>query len=219
MGTRLPEHIVRRDGSRYDSGTQFEFEDAVEGRAERVGQGEAPTPDLLVYRKTAEPTASLRNRAELERRFEQFERLSRFLDGWFLNPTDGSLAKAFHPFAEPAEFERLLERHLRSLLEARLPAARIDVDTVDRIAWDTSVRGSPFRGLSHFQFEHAPIFFGRTKATTEIVEAMRRHARNGRPFQNRVTTMVSSARVELWRRTTPARTRRFLASAATAAAW
>jgi len=33
--------------------------------------------------------------------------------------------------------------------------------------------GSPFRGLSVFNFEHAPVFFGRTKAISEIIDALR----------------------------------------------
>ena len=32
LGTRLPADIVRADGSRYASGTEYEFEDAFEGR-------------------------------------------------------------------------------------------------------------------------------------------------------------------------------------------
>ena len=47
MGTTLPGHIRRPDGSAYSSGTEFEFEDAVEG-FRRNGK-----PELLVYRKTA----------------------------------------------------------------------------------------------------------------------------------------------------------------------
>src|SRR5579884_4338600 len=45
LGTRLPASITRPDGSRYASGTEYEFEDAVEG-FRRNGQ-----PHLLVYRK------------------------------------------------------------------------------------------------------------------------------------------------------------------------
>ena len=47
IGTRLPEEMQRPDGTRYESGTEFEFEDAVQ--AYRAGG----LPHLLVYRKTA----------------------------------------------------------------------------------------------------------------------------------------------------------------------
>jgi hypothetical protein len=45
LGTRLPKEFVRPDGSRFESGTEFEFEEAIEG-FRKNGR-----PDLLVYRK------------------------------------------------------------------------------------------------------------------------------------------------------------------------
>jgi hypothetical protein len=60
IGTRLPADITRtRDtrfgpaGSRYASGTEYEFEDAA------LGFEENGKPDLLVYRKTSTPMVSL----------------------------------------------------------------------------------------------------------------------------------------------------------------
>ena len=53
LGTPLPRHITRDDGSRYDSGTEYEFEDAVNA-FQKNGK-----PQLLVYRKTAQPLVSL----------------------------------------------------------------------------------------------------------------------------------------------------------------
>ena len=50
LGTRLPADYRRADGSFYDSGTEVEFEDAIEGRRRRG------CPDLLVYRTTAPVT-------------------------------------------------------------------------------------------------------------------------------------------------------------------
>ena len=34
--------------------------------------------------------------------------------------------------------------------------------------------GSPFRGLQQFDFEHEPIFFGRTKAIGEAIDRLKR---------------------------------------------
>src|SRR6185436_3852010 len=48
LGTRLPAHIRKADGTPYSSGTEFEFEDAVESCRRRG------VPDLIVYRQAAE---------------------------------------------------------------------------------------------------------------------------------------------------------------------
>ncbi len=42
--------------------------------------------------------------------------------------------------------------------------------------------GSPFRGLEAFDTAHAPVFFGRTRATFEALTALRQQAATGKPF-------------------------------------
>jgi hypothetical protein len=70
LGTRLPKGFERRpDGTPYESGTAFEFEDAKRAY-EAHGK-----PDLLVYRKTAEPLVSLRAPQRLRQQQEQWEAL------------------------------------------------------------------------------------------------------------------------------------------------
>jgi len=59
LGTRLPAQFRKPDGSRYESGTEFEFEDAVNSYRE------TGIPDLLIYRKTSEPVVSLKDRQTL----------------------------------------------------------------------------------------------------------------------------------------------------------
>ena len=43
-------------------------------------------------------------------------------------------------------------------------------------------KGSPYRGLAVFEFEHAPIFFGRSRAIDDAISALRTQATNGRAF-------------------------------------
>ncbi|MGD1977665.1 MAG: hypothetical protein PVG57_08890, partial [Gammaproteobacteria bacterium] len=172
LGTRLPKQFTREDGSRYESGTEFEFEDAVRG-FEKNGR-----PQLLVYRKTAKASVQLDDENALMERIEQKKKLDNFINRWFHDHEEGTLKAAFHPFESPSEFELVLERHLRKVIERALP------ETANREVAATAVwkKGSPFRGLQSFDFEHAPIFFGRTKAIGDVLEALRRQAANGCAF-------------------------------------
>src|SRR5262245_30407550 len=82
LGTRLPDQFRREDGSSYASGTEWEFEDALKSFRERG------TPDLMVYRKTAAPQASISDEDALLQRLEQKRALDTFVDRWFGNPKD-----------------------------------------------------------------------------------------------------------------------------------
>jgi tetratricopeptide (TPR) repeat protein len=172
LGTRLPKDFTRKDGSRYQSGTEFEFEDAVEGfRANGK-------PQLLVYRKTAKASVQLDDEAALMDRIDQKRKLDNFIANWFHHTEDGSLKAAFHPFESPSEFEQVLERHLRKMVQRALPDTGRNEETAAAV-WK---KGSPFRGLQSFDYEHAPIFFGRTKAIGDVLELLRRQAAAGRAF-------------------------------------
>lgn len=169
LGTRLPPEVSRPDGRRYESGTEYEFEIAAEGWRTKG------RPELLVYRKTAEPLMALSD-PRADERLAQKRALDSFLKTWFENE-DGSLRSAFHPFRSPEELEELLEEHLRRLLERRAPA--LAAGAAPRPTWTS---GSPFRGLAAFEREHAPVFFGRTRAIGQVLTALRAQAADRRPF-------------------------------------
>ena len=109
MGTMLPENILRPDGTRYGSGTEFEFEDALAGN-EKNGR-----PDILVYRKTAQPTVALDNRSAVLDKLDQKEKLETFIRQWFSTEDGMSISRVYHVFDTLDEFEEILERHLRKL--------------------------------------------------------------------------------------------------------
>jgi len=117
LGTPLSDELTRADGSRYESGTEYEFEDAVRGFHEHG------RPQLLVYRKTSAASVSLDDESTILERVEQKKMLDEFLHRWFHNPEDGSLTGAFHPFETPQEFAQLLEGHLRKIIH------RLDPET------------------------------------------------------------------------------------------
>jgi CheY-like chemotaxis protein len=109
MGTMLPENICRPDGSRYGSGTEFEFEDALAGHQENE------RPEILVYRKTAQAVVALDNRASVLDRLDQKEKLEGFISKWFSTEDGLSIARVYHAFDSVGQFENILERHLRKL--------------------------------------------------------------------------------------------------------
>lgn len=175
LGTRLPASVQRTDGSRYQSGTEFEFEDAIAAFRSRG------MPDLIVYRKTAEPVISLRDRDAVREALRQGEMLDAFIRHWF-HGADGTLQAAFHAFKEPSQFEEHLEMHLLKLIGKRVQqtVGRAPEQAAPaRVTWTT---GSPYRGLEAFDFEHEAIFFGRTTPTSNAIRALREQAAAGRPF-------------------------------------
>ena len=172
LGTKLPEQFKRPDGSRYESGTEYEFEEAMEGFRQNG------KPDLLVYRKTAPPSVRLDDEKDLMERLGQKKKLDAFVDKWFHDKAEGTIVAAFHPFESPGDFEILLENHLRRLIDRHLPRSA-QATSEARAVWK---KGSPFRGLEAFEFEHAPVFFGRTRAVSDVLKALREQAAEGRAF-------------------------------------
>jgi tetratricopeptide (TPR) repeat protein len=172
LGTKLPEQFRRADGSRYESGTEYEFEEAIEGFRSNG------KPDLLVYRKTAPPSVRLDDERDLMERLSQKKRLDVFIEKWFHDKAEGTLVAAFHPFESPSDFEILLENHLRRLIDRELPRSAAATSEA-RAVWK---KGSPFRGLAAFEFEHSEVFFGRTRAVSDILNALRKQAAESRPF-------------------------------------
>jgi WD40 repeat protein len=171
IGTRLPANIRRSDGSRYDSGTEFEFEDAWTSFREKN------KPALLIYKKSAEPPFLRNSKApDFNLRLQQKEMLDSFFKKWFQDE-EGSFIAAFNPFDDLAQFEERLELHLRKLIARQIPVGVLQAKT--NVRWS---KGSPFRGLNIFDTEHSAVFFGRTRAIGEIITALRRQAQDQQPF-------------------------------------
>jgi YD repeat-containing protein len=169
FGTPLPDMFRRRDGSPYASGTEFEFESALTSHQARG------SPDILVYRKTAELRGAILNREQVMERLAQRDAVQSFIERYFRGE-GGTFKAAFREFASPAEFEEMLETHLRELIRAHL--ARHSGVAGTTPLWTQS----PFRGLEVFDAEHALIFCGRTRAVTEAIDILRRRAEAARPM-------------------------------------
>src|SRR4051794_19118922 len=176
LGTPLPEHTTVRDYRGIDgrapvTGTEWEFEEALEAHRRRGA------PDLLAYRKVGDPGASLTDpvrRAEQER---QWELLQAFWTRHF--ERGGLFLVGSAQFRTLEEFDRQLEAHLTALIEKRI-ASGLAGEAADEAAhW---LRGSPFRGLAQYDFDDAPIFFGRDAQTRAALTRLQAAAGTGCAF-------------------------------------
>lgn len=150
------------------TGTEWEFEDAL-ASARNSG-----TPDLLLYRKDAPPTADLTDRQQLQDRLTQLDLLEDFIGRWFRTQDGQGFTAASHSFDTVTAFEDKLYEHLRALLERKAGAATDGV----QIRW----HGPPFRGLAPFEQAQSAVFFGRTRARNELRELLARRAARGPAF-------------------------------------
>ena len=173
FGSLMPPQFVRADGSRFESGTEWEIVNALEGyKAIR-------SPDPLVYRRFEQPPppSDPAKKAEAE---AQLARLERFWNEWFKNP-DGTIRRAAAAFTSREELAPRLTEQLRKLIHRRLPAS---VPAYEVFRPEPLPPGSPFRGLHAFGFEDAPLFFGRSRAVSGIVRQLEAQAarEDGGPF-------------------------------------
>src|SRR5262249_8320612 len=171
LGTRLHSSHARADGSSFASGTEFEFETALEAYRTSTTK----TPRLLIYKRDETPLFPAEPPEVLAERTRQWQALQAFVGAWFKDPQDGGTFRAaFNTYKNTAEFEERLESHLRSVIEDLFPRSKEPAAAVlPPVTW---ANGSPYRGLKVFEFEHASIFFGRTRAIDEVVGQLRDRA-------------------------------------------
>lgn len=113
IGSPLPPSITREDGTHYESGTVFEFEDALSGH-QSTGK-----PEMLLYLKTGFPEVSLEDREAVIGRLQQMDLLNEYRERMLMGK-DGTYAAAFHMFESLEQFEAMLTIHLRKLTQTIL---------------------------------------------------------------------------------------------------
>jgi CheY-like chemotaxis protein len=113
IGSPLPPSITREDGSIYESGTVFEFEDALAGH-QATGK-----PEMLLYLKSGFPDISLEDREAVLGRLDQIDLLNMYRERMLMGK-DGTYAAAFHMFETMEQFEIMLDMHLRKLVASIL---------------------------------------------------------------------------------------------------
>jgi predicted ATPase len=174
LGTPLPERTLVReyrgiDGRTPVTGTEWEYEDALKSARENG------VPDLLVFRNTSNASINTQNPEERSEAVAQLAALDTF---WKLHFYDGSSFRyAFDQYETLDQFAERLEQTLRKVIEQRVKTLSVDEQRA-RPIWLTD----PFRGLEPYEFEHAPIFFGRDAQITKASEQLAANAAAGTAF-------------------------------------
>jgi hypothetical protein len=169
LGWPLPDRPAFRDpdDGHVLTGTEWEFLDAERGRRESDGR----RPDVLVYRKRADPQITVRDDATLKEFQDQRAALTRFLHTHFLDE-QGRFIRAIRDVQPDDDFAALLSEHLRRLLRRKLELPE-STDT-------PPPRGNPFQGLASFDVEDAPFFFGRTRERDQLYDLLMNRIDGGR---------------------------------------
>jgi tetratricopeptide (TPR) repeat protein len=167
LGSRLNEKYRHADGSPYASGTEYELEEAAESFTKRG------TPAIYVYRNQQQPMIPIEPEDVREEKVRQYKALQNFVERWFLNP-DGTFRIASNTYNGLADFQDKLESDLHKIIEEK--ALPLPESPGARVRFGTYTKGSPFRRLRAFEFEDAEVFFGRTKAIDDVLNAMQAQA-------------------------------------------
>ena len=84
-----------------------------------------------------------------------------------------------HDYQDLEEFENLFRAHFRDFLAGELDREAVAGRALRKTTyWESN----PFRGLNFFDFEHAQIYHGRTKAVGEVLNVLNKQAKAGKPF-------------------------------------
>lgn len=174
LGSPLPSQFNRKDGTRFDSGTEWELEEATEAFEERAAKKDKkdgkPKPDILVYRRMSERPAGSDP--------AQVKKLDAFCERFFFNK-DKTIRRAFSPYETVDEFMALFEQHLEKLLLRHIQLHRgLAEDAVRPLP----LEGSPFKGLGTFDYEDAPLFFGRNRPIVEALNQLKANHAAGHAF-------------------------------------
>jgi len=175
LGTKLHSQFRMPDGSEPRSGTEYEI-----GWAKAQRQKTPGVPALQVYRNRSRPNPPLDPPEKREEFFRQWDLLKAFFDSWEKDST-GQFIGAFNNYDNLEGFEKLFREHFRDFLLAQVTDEQRQ-RWLARRGQARRWKANPFRGLRAFDFEHAPVFAGRTFAVHGVLTALTQQAETGRPF-------------------------------------
>ncbi len=157
LGTPLdPARHPKPGGGGFGSGTEYEFVTAMQAHDLKG------TPDIFVFRNMTEPRRPSRPKEVREAVDKEIDRLDTFFESYF--EEDAFFTRAINIYSTLGEFEDKLTIALRSYITGRIPVSG------ERAGFKKPVyQRQPYLGLASFDYEDAPVFFGRTAQIGEII--------------------------------------------------
>gem|GEM_PF-3664126 len=171
LGTKISPAFVMPDGSRPQTANDYEIAWVLDQLNRTPG-----FPELRVYRNRSSPTAPPKPKEDRETFFRQWDAVQEFYAAW---EKQSAFAEACSDYSDLQDFENLFREHFRDFLARQLEK---EVVTRKRPLKARYWKSNPFRGMLLFDFEHAPVFHGRTKAVGEVLDALKKQASAEKPF-------------------------------------
>jgi Domain of unknown function (DUF4062) len=166
IGTKLPVDQRKPDGSRYQSGTEWEYENAVQAKK-----------TVWVYYRREPPSIDPKDPSLVEK-LNQQQAVKRFI-GRFTNP-DGSLAGGYNVYDSPDSLPALFEKHLKSFVRKRLDGRPEGKPTTFRMGELSFPNKSPDLDKYYVNFENelkvGSELVGRAEIFTRLAEFADAHS-------------------------------------------
>lgn len=160
MGTPLPSQYTKEDGSVYQSGTEWEYCDAVKGKNENK-------PLVLLYRRM-QPFTLVPNDPESGEKFRQYSLVEDFFSS-FKN-SDGSLNSGYMQYNTIAEFTDLFRKNLISVISQAFHIQNQHENTVQPTHLD--VKYKPQHNLPSRSFHAYGSLLGRDEDKKRVMHAL-----------------------------------------------
>jgi energy-coupling factor transporter ATP-binding protein EcfA2 len=173
LGTRSAPMFILPDGSLPGSATEYEVAWALDQSRRTPG-----FPVLRVYRNQATPASPLEPKEKRENLCRQWDAVQEFCAAWEKNGGT-EFRECCHDYQDLEEFENLFREHLRDFLAQQLDR---EIGLRKALRKVRYLESNPFRGLNFFDFEHAALYHGRTKAVGEVLDALKNQATAKKPF-------------------------------------
>src|SRR6266403_2363276 len=167
LGTRSASMFVLPDGSPPRSATEYEVAWVLDQLKRTPG-----FPGLHVYRNRATPAAPLEPKEKREKLCRQWDAVQEFFAAWEKNG-GAEFRECCHDYQDLEEFVNVFREHFRVFLARQFDREIVAGRTLRKVPYSEP---NPFRGLKFFDFEHAALYHGRTKAVGEVLDVLKKQA-------------------------------------------